>query len=160
MGDSEGEIGHKGHIRHIGDLEKGRLATKGTEGAKGMKSDQEVLGLCDRIRQAAFDLHAYLRHGHLEKVYGNGLVHRLQKMGLKVSAQIPLTVRDEDGTVLGDYFADLFVEDCLIIEIKACRALADEHTAQVLGYLRASGNRHGLLINFGAPVIQIKKLIL
>ncbi|MBM3887773.1 MAG: GxxExxY protein [Planctomycetes bacterium] len=125
-----------------------------------MKSDQEVLGLCDRIRQAAFDLHAYLRHGHLEKVYGNGLVHRLQKMGLKVSAQIPLTVRDEDGTVLGDYFADLFVEDCLIIEIKACRALADEHTAQVLGYLRASGNRHGLLINFGAPVIQIKKLIL
>lgn len=116
--------------------------------------------LCDRVRQTAFDLHIFLRHGHLEKVYENGLAHRLRKAGLLVEQQCPLKVVDEDGTVLGDYYADLFIEGHLIIELKACKGLADEHIAQVLGYLRASGHRHALLINFGAPKIQIKKLIL
>lgn len=69
-------------------------------------------------------------------------------------------VWDEDGTPLGLYVADLFVEDCLIVELKACKALAAEHTAQVLGYLRASGQRDALLINFGAPKLQIRKFIL
>lgn len=67
---------------------------------------------------------------------------------------------DEDGTVLGDYFADLYVEESLIIELKACKTIADEHMAQVLGYLRASNKQDALLINFGAPKFQIKKLIL
>lgn len=67
---------------------------------------------------------------------------------------------DEDGTILGDYYADLFVDGRLVIEPKACKALAAEHTAQVLGYLRASNQRHAMLINFGAPKIEIKKLIL
>jgi GxxExxY protein len=61
---------------------------------------------------------------------------------------------------LGDYFADLPVESELIIELKACRSIADEHLAQVLGYLRASKHRHALLINFGTQKIQFKKLIL
>jgi GxxExxY protein len=69
-------------------------------------------------------------------------------------------VRDEDGTVLGNYFADLFVEGRLIVEIKACKALADEHIAQILGYLRASGIEHGLLINFGSGKFQIRKFVL
>ena len=125
-----------------------------------MKSDQEVLELCNQIRPIALKLHSYLRHGHLEKVYENGLAHRLRKTGFRVEQQHPLKVCDEDGTVLGDYFADLFVEDDLILELKACKALAPEHTAQVLGYLRASGQRHALLINFGSPRIEIKKLIL
>ena len=56
--------------------------------------------------------------------------------------------------------ADLFVESCLIIELKACKALANEHTAQVLGYLRASNQRHALLINFGAPKLEVRKFIL
>jgi GxxExxY protein len=102
----------------------------------------------------------YLSSGHLEKVYENGLAHRLRKIGLAVEQQHPLQVRDEDGTILGDYYADLFVEGCLVVELKACKALAGEHIAQVLGYLRASGQRDGLLINFGAPVIEIKKYIL
>lgn len=101
-----------------------------------------------------------MRHGHLEKVYENALFHRLKKLGVQIFQQYPLTVRDEDGTVLGDYFADLFVENKLIIEIKACKALVNEHTAQILGYLRASGVEHGLLINFGAPKFQIKKYVL
>jgi GxxExxY protein len=125
-----------------------------------MKSDQEILALCDRVRQTAFELHAYLRHGHLEKVYENGLSHRLRKAGMTVEQQCPLQVRDEDGTVLGDYFADLFVESDLIIELKACKTLTNDHIAQVLGYLRASGKRHALLINFGAPKIEIRKLVL
>lgn len=124
-----------------------------------MRNEKDVLELCNRIRQIAFDLHVYLRHGHLEKVYENGLVHRLQKSGLRIKQQYPLKVLDEDGTVLGDYFADLFVEGFLIVELKACKALAPEHTAQVLGYLRASGKHHALLINFGSPKIEIKKLI-
>ncbi len=122
--------------------------------------NKDILGLCNQVRQVAFDLHVYLRHGHLEKVYENGLAHRLRRAGLQIEQQYPLKVLDDDGTVLGDYYADLFVEGCLIIELKACKALATEHTAQVLGYLRASSLNHALLINFGSPKIEIKKLIL
>jgi len=89
----------------------------------------------------------------------NGLAHRLHKAGLCVEQQHPLKVLDEDGTALGDYFADLLVEGRLIIELKACKALGDEHVAQLLGYLRACRMEHGLLINFGAPRLQIKKYI-
>ena len=71
-----------------------------------------------------------------------------------------MQVRDEDGTVLGDYFADLFIEDVLIVELKACKTIVDEHIAQILGYLRASAIEHGLLINFGSSKLQIKKYIL
>ena len=120
----------------------------------------DIFALCDIIRQTAFELQCYLRHGHLEKVYENGLANRLRKKGLTVLQQHPLPVRDEDGTVLGDYLADMFVNGCLIVELKAVKALADEHTAQVLGYLRASGVEHGLLINFGAPKLEVKKYVL
>ena len=113
--------------------------------------------LCDCIRETSLALHSFLRHGHLEKVYENGIAHRLRKLGFKVEQQFPLRVADEDGTVLGDYIADLFVEDCLIVELKACRAVASEHVAQLLGYLRACNLKHGLLINFGAPKLEIKK---
>ena len=125
-----------------------------------MRNEQRIRALCDRVRQTAYNLYGYLRNGHLEKVYENGMVHRLRKIGLAVEQQKPLQVRDEDGAVLGDYFADLFVENCLILELKACKALAPEHTAQVLGYLRASGQRDAMLINFGSPRLEIKKLIL
>lgn len=123
-------------------------------------NEEEILKICDTVRQTAFELHTFLRHGHLEKVYENGLVRRLRKKGLKVLQQHSLNVLDEDGTVLGDYIADLFVEEVLIVELKACKTLANEHIAQVFGYIRASGQRHALLINFGAPKIQFKKLIL
>jgi len=125
-----------------------------------MKTEVKIFQLCDQIRQTSFELHRYLRHGHLERVYENGLAQRLQKAGLKVAQQYPLQVLDADGTILGDFFADLFVEDCLIVELKACKTLASEHVAQLLGYLRASRIEHGLLINFGAPKLQIKKYVL
>ena len=124
------------------------------------RDEAAIRQLCDVVRETAFSLHAFLRHGHLEKVYENGLANRLRKAGLMVEQQKPLKVFDEDGTILGDYFADLLIEQCLIVELKASKALVDEHIAQVLGYLRASNYRDGLLINFGSPVIQFKKLIL
>ena len=122
--------------------------------------EREVFDVCDRVRETSFALHRYLRHGHLEKVYENGLAHRLRKIGLEVVQQHPLTVYDEDGTVLGDYVADLVVEGVLIVELKASKALANEHIAQLLGYLRACRMEHGLLINFGAPRLEIKKYAL
>ncbi len=124
------------------------------------RDERQIRLLCDTVRQTAFDLHTYLKSGHLEKVYENGLAHRLRKIGLKVEQQKPLQVRDEDGTVIGDYFADLFVQDCLIVELKATKTIAPEHIAQTLGYLRAARQRDALIINFGAARLQIKKLIL
>lgn len=125
-----------------------------------MSDTTNVFQLCDQIRETSFALHRFLRHGHLEKVYENGLAHRLRKQGVIVQQQHPLKVLDEDGTVLGEYFADLLLEFPLIIEIKACQGLRDEHIAQLLGYLRACRIEHGLLINFGAPKLQIKKYVL
>ena len=125
-----------------------------------MEDKDDIFRLSDQIREISYDLHRYLRHGHLEKVYENGLANRLRKAGIKVEQQYPLMVYDEDGTVLGEYFVDLFVESKLIVELKACKALAPEHTAQLLGYLRACQIEHGLLINFGAPKFQIRKYAL
>jgi GxxExxY protein len=125
-----------------------------------MKTEKEIFALVDKIRETSFALHGYLRHGHLEKVYENGMVNRIRKIGLQVEQQYPLQVFDEDGAVLGDFMADLFVEKCLIVELKACKRLADEHTAQILGYMRACRIEHGVLINFGAPKLEIRKYIL
>src|SRR5438445_4117704 len=112
---------------------------------------QDIMQLCDLVRETAFAIHKYHKHGHLEKVYENALVHRLRKLGLDVKQQFPLTVYDEDGTIIGEYLADLIVDNRLIVELKAIRALADEHIAQILGYLRSARIEHGLLMNFGAP---------
>lgn len=119
-----------------------------------------IFQLCDVIRETGFAIHKYHRYGHLEKVYENALGHRLRKLGLAVEQQFPLHVIDEDGTIIGDYFADLIVENCLIIEVKACGSLVNEHTAQLLGYLRSSRIEHGLLINFGSQKFEIKKYAL
>lgn len=120
----------------------------------------QILQLCATIRETSLAIHRYHRHGHLEKIYENALAHRLKKLGLQVQQQQPIHVFDEDGTLLGESYADLLVDGSLIVELKACRQLADEHVAQVLGYLRSTRIEHALLINFGAPVIQIKKYIL
>ncbi len=115
--------------------------------------------LCNAIRQTAYDIHVYHANGHLEKVYENALSHRLRKAGIEVKQQHQLKVYDEDGTQIGEYFADLFVENRLIVELKAAKTIADEHIAQMLGYLKASRIEHGLLINFGSYRFQIKKYI-
>ncbi len=125
-----------------------------------MKSWNSMNELCDLVREASFSLHCFLKHGHLEKVYENGLAHRLRKKGVKVVQQHPLEVCDEDGTALGNFYADLFIEDCLVVELKAARAIDNEHIAQLLGYLRSSRIETGLLINFGGSKLFIKKYLM
>ena len=120
----------------------------------------DIMQLCDLVRQTGFDIHVYHGSGHLEKVYENALAHRLRKTGIKVEQQHPLKVYDEDGTVLGEYYADLLINDCSIVELKATRALIDEHTAQLLGYMKSARIEHGLLMNFGGSKFEIKKFVL
>lgn len=120
----------------------------------------DINRLCDVVRETCFAIHQYHRNGHLEKVYENALVHRLKKQGLHVVQQHPLTVYDEDGTILGEYFADLFIENRLIVELKACSSVRHEHVAQILGYLKSSRIETGLLINFGGPKLYIKKYLM
>lgn len=119
----------------------------------------DIKELCDRIRQTSYEIHLYHGPGHLEKIYENALAHRLAKGGLRVSQQEAIRVYDEDGTLLGEFFADLFVDNRVIVELKCAKAIAPEHEAQILGYLKSSRMMHGLLINFGAPRFQIRKYI-
>jgi GxxExxY protein len=117
----------------------------------------DLQSLCAHVRQTAYDIHLYHGHGHLEKVYENALAHRLRKAGLDVKQQYPIKVFDEDGTLIGDYYADLLVDGWLIVELKTAKALGVEHVAQVLGYLKSARIEHGLLINFGSYKFEVRK---
>lgn len=119
----------------------------------------DINRLADIVRETAYAIHVYLGHGHLEKVYETALVHRLEKAGVPVVRQSPIKVYDEDDYLLGDYYADVLVDDRLVVELKCAKTLADEHIAQVLGYLKASRVDHGMLINFGSYRFQIRKFI-
>jgi GxxExxY protein len=121
---------------------------------------EHINQLCDIVRETSFSIHRYHRHGHVEKIYENALVYRLRKQGMEVQQQHPLAVFDEDGTVLGDFYADLLLEGELVVELKAVRTIADEHVAQLLGYLHSLRVETGLLINFGAPVLSVKKYLM
>lgn len=121
---------------------------------------EDVIKLVNCIRQTAYEVHLYLGTGFLEKVYENALAHRLVKAGCQVAQQHPIKVFDEDGTLIGDYVADLFVNNQVIIELKSVKAIAPEHEAQLLHYLKATQVHHGILINFGAAKFQIQKFIL
>jgi GxxExxY protein len=116
-----------------------------------------IFELSDRIREIAYDIHTYHKNGYTEKPYVNALAHRLTKAGLAVQEQCPISIRDEDGTPIGDYYADLLIDERLIIEVKAVKTLTEEHEAQILAYLKASRIEHGLLINFGSYRFQIRK---
>ena len=120
-------------------------------------TEQEANIICDKIRQIAYDLHVYLGVGYLEKVYENGLMHRLTKVGMSVQTQVPIQVADEDGFVIGDYVADMVV-DGIIIELKSVSTLLPIHLAQLLNYMKAMKLEHGLLINFGSEKFQCKKV--
>lgn len=118
---------------------------------------KDIKQLADQVRQIAYEIHVYHGHGHLERVYENALAHRLAKAGFKVKQQHPIVVFDEDGTVIGDYIADLLIEDVLIVELKTAKTLAAEHQAQIIGYLKSARLEHGLLINFGSYKFEIRK---
>ncbi|GFE58650.1 GxxExxY protein [Geobacter sp. AOG1] len=111
--------------------------------------------LTEQIINCAFEVHSVLGSGFLEKVYENAFFEELKNRGLKVEAQKPIAVKYK-GNVVGEYFADLLVEDSVILELKALEKLTDVHELQVKNYLKATGIELGLLINFGKSV-EIKR---
>jgi len=115
--------------------------------------------LIEEVRQIAYGVHLYLANGYLEKVYENCLWHRLLKAGYKVETQKNLKVYDEDGFEIGDYFADIVVNNELIVELKSVNALMGEHYAQILNYLKITGFSAGLLINFGSYKFETRTVI-
>ena len=100
-----------------------------------------------QIRGAIFEVNRVLGHGYLEKVYEKALMIELRNRGLGVVNQVPLKVTYKEE-IVGEYFADLLVEGRVIVEIKAVKHLLKEHQAQLLNYLKATGNHVGLLVNF------------
>ena len=111
-----------------------------------------------RIIGCADDICDALGTGYMEKVYENALAHLLRKSGLAVEQQYPIQV-SFDGIGFGEFFADLLVEGRVLVELKADSDLTPEHTAQALNYLRATGLDACLLINFGKPKVEIKRLL-
>ncbi len=104
--------------------------------------------ITEKIIGAFFIVYKALGYGFLEKVYANALAVELRRVGLKVIQEAQISVYYQ-GVVVGEYFADLLVADKVIVEIKALKALAAEHEAQLLNYLRATPYEVGLLLNFG-----------
>jgi GxxExxY protein len=116
-----------------------------------------VNDLVERVIGRAFVVSNALGAGFLEKIYENALALELRKAGLMVQQQRAVEVR-YDGVVVGTYVADLLVENALLIELKAIKALDVIHSAQCLNYLRATGLWICLLLNFGNPRLQMKRI--
>ena len=111
--------------------------------------------LTQTIIGCAFKVHNTLGPGFLEQVYENAMRIELTNQGLHAKQQAPITVT-YDGQIVGEYFADLWVEDCVIVELKAVQKLAKQHEVQLVNYLTATGVDTGLLLNFGDSV-QVKR---
>jgi GxxExxY protein len=107
------------------------------------------------ILKAFYVVYNTLGHGFLEKVYVNALIIELTKLGLIVKHELSMQVY-YDNKLVGEYVADLVVQDCVIIEVKAVKNLSNEHEAQLLNYLKATKIETGLLLNFG-PKPEIKR---
>ena|ERR1051326_753531 len=124
-----------------------------------MRIDEATLNqLSHRVIACALTVGKTLGPGFAEKVYENALSHELLKAGLAATQQRGITVL-YDGVVVGEYACDVLVEEELLIEIKAVRGLEDGHRAQCLNYLKATGLRLCLLINFGTPRLEIKRVV-
>jgi GxxExxY protein len=114
--------------------------------------------LTQAIIGAAFEVHKELGHGFLEKVYVSALREELTVRGIAVQAETPIEVFYK-GSPVGLYYADLLIPGAVLCEVKAVRRLAPEHEAQLLNYLKATGIRVGLLLNFGGPSVQVKRFV-
>ncbi len=121
--------------------------------------NQNLNTITESIIGCAYTVANTLGHGFLEKIYENALNHELSKNGLRVKQQYPIQVM-YDGVVVGDYVADLLVNDQILLEIKAVNKIQDAHLAQCLNYLKATGYKICLLINFGKPRVEVKRFIL
>lgn len=116
----------------------------------------EAYDLCGQLIGAAMKVHSTLGPGFLESVYQNALIWELRKSGIKAEAERPISVY-YDGQIVGAFTADLFVNDSLIVELKAIQSLAKAHEVQLVNYLVATDLDEGLLVNFGAERLEYKK---
>lgn len=125
-----------------------------------MKIDLEprLERLTEAVIKGAFTVSNTLGHGFLENVYRNALLVELEALGLHVAAEKAFPVKYRNRRV-GTYVADLVVEDQVIVELKAVEALTRAHTAQVVNYLKASGLSVGLLLNFGQPRVEVRRVL-
>lgn len=119
---------------------------------KGLKHQE----ITKTIIGSAFEVINELGAGFLESVYEKALLLALRQAGLAAAAQHPVRVMFRNECV-GDFYADILVEGKVIIELKAVKAIAPEHQAQIINYLNATGFEVGLLINFGAPKLEYKR---
>ncbi|MGB8510844.1 MAG: GxxExxY protein [Pyrinomonadaceae bacterium] len=113
--------------------------------------------LTGKALEACFEVSKELGAGFLESVYQKALLIVLQQKGLEVKVQFPLSVKFR-GQVVGEFYADLLLENRVILELKAVRSLTPEHQAQLINYLNATEIEVGLLINFGNPRLEYKRL--
>jgi GxxExxY protein len=112
--------------------------------------------LTKAIIGSAMNVHSALGPGFLESIYQNALTHELRKGHLDVKVEHAITVR-YDGVVVGDFFADMLVQDLILVEIKGIRALTTVHEVQLVHYLTATGIDVGLLINFGSSSLEFRR---
>lgn len=112
-----------------------------------------------KIVELALEVHNELGCGFLEKVYENALMILLEKEGIPAKQQAPADVCFQ-GKVVGQYFADILVDNKIILELKTVDTIANVHKAQVLNYLRATGIKLGLILNFAKPRFEYKRLVL
>ena len=117
----------------------------------------EASNLTELIIKAAYEVHSDLGTGFIEKVYENALIIALHDLGLKTDQQTPLNVTFW-GKLVGEYFADIIVNDSVIIELKTVQSLLPEHQAQVINYLSATRLETALLINFAKKGLEFKRL--
>jgi GxxExxY protein len=121
--------------------------------------ERRLNAISERIIGCAFAVSNVLGVGFLEKVYENALVHEMRKAGLTVAQQHPMTVR-YDGVIVGEYAADILVEQAVLVELKHARAIDEVFLAQCLNYLRAASLPLCLLINFGKPRVEVRRISL
>jgi GxxExxY protein len=115
--------------------------------------------LTERIIGAAIEVHRFLGPGYLESFYEKALILELRKRGLSVRDQLEVIIRYV-GEEIGRHKLDLFVEDTIVVELKAIKNLEDIHFAIVRSYLKAIGRKHGLLLNFAKPTLEVKRVML
>lgn len=111
------------------------------------------------INGAIFEVNRELGAGFLEKVFENALLVELIGRGIKAESQVPIKVKYK-GVEVGEYYADIVVENQVIVEIKAVDSLQKIHEAQLLNYLKATGYKIGLLVNFTHPKAEVKRFVL
>lgn len=114
--------------------------------------------LTEKVTGAAFEVHRELGPGFLEKVYQAALLRELEHRGVPVTCQAEVEVHYK-GQSVGVYYADILMDDSVICEIKTADAITPAHEAQLLHYLKATGIKVGLLLNFGSRRLQVKRMV-